>query len=176
MMVTISIVGLLIFLGRFIYVPFINDWDVKFEDGLFGFKWLSTFLSRAGNEFSWLSVGLFIHYLTNFFMPGIPGIKKYTKYVANLIIIVALYFVCWILYDGNNFSLHTEMLFSAATAVMAFYIVSKLKSPTLDYIGSLLQKIRDLADVVILKAPHHVKDKKVWHYEVVEPTLDKLNE
>jgi hypothetical protein len=162
--------------GRFIYVPFINEWDIKFEGGLFGFKWLSTFLSRIGNEIAWFSVGLFIQYLTNFFAATNPDIKKYTKYVANIILATALYFMAWIFYDNFNFHLHTEMFFSAVTSIMTMYITYKLVLPNLTYIDSLLVKIRYLVDVIILKAPDHVNDKMVWDYEVVEPTLDKLNE
>ena len=170
------VICLLIILGRFIYVPFINEWDVKFENGLFGFKWLSTFLSRIGNEIAWLAVGFFIHYLTNFFSPINNDIKKYTKYIANIVLATALYFIAWIFYDNFNFSLHTEILFSAATSLMAIYISYKFITPNLHYIDSLLSKIRDLVDVIILKAPEHVKDINVWTYEIVEPTLDKLNE
>ena len=163
-------------MGRFLYVPFVGQWDIEFDGGLFGFKWLSTFLSRIGNELAWVSVGFFIKFLLNFMKEDATVIKRYTSKMANLILITALYFISWIFYDGSNFSLITEMIFSLATSLTAFYLMSRLSHPILEYLRKLLTNIKMLVDVLIIKAPSHVKDQSLWEEEIVEPTLDKLNE
>lgn len=43
-------------------------------------------------------------------------------------------------------------------------------------ITSLKSKIRYIMNKIILDAPDYVKDEKKWDEEIIEPTLDKLNE
>jgi uncharacterized membrane protein YphA (DoxX/SURF4 family) len=52
----------------------------------------------------------------------------------------------------------------------------KSKTALLEVIGSLKSKIRYVVDKMVIDAPGHVKDKSLWEEEIVEPTLDKLNE
>ena len=130
LLVKISLVSLLIFIGRFAYVPFVNTWDVEYPDKLFGFKWLSTFLSRIGNEFSWLAVGVLLIYASSFMH---KEAKKAFINVGNLIIGTALYFLCWAIYDQNNFEFITEVSFAALTSFFAFIITKKVYKSCLLY-------------------------------------------
>jgi len=165
---------LLVFAGRFLYVPFLGDWDIKYEDKIFGFTWLSTFLSRIGNEFSWLLNGLLFVFISQFIQN--EKVKKYIRNYSALVIITALYFICWAFYNGNNFHRYTEMFFAAITSLAAYIIGKRTFNFLTNYISSLIAKISQLVDVIVLKAPKHVKDVDVWDANIVEPTLDKLNE
>lgn len=171
--VLVAISALFIFVGRFLYVPFINDWDVQFENGIFGFNWLSIFLSRFGNEIAWFAIGFLLIYLSSY-LP--KDHKRHIKNLAALILLTAGYFTSWIFYQDSNFSQTTEMGFSFATSLMAYFVCKKLYNATSNYIDELKEKIRNLMDFLILKAPNHVKDVKVWDAEIVEPALEMLDE
>ena len=123
-----------------------------------------------------MAMGLFVKYLVHHIDPEAVQIKKYTSWLANLVLVVAIYFMCWAFYDSYNFSLPFELLFACFTSIAAFYVMNKLFFPLVNYIQKLLGKIRMLTDIIILEAPNHVTETSDWEQEVVQPTLDKLNE
>lgn len=103
-------------------------------------------------------------------------VKKLSIFIASGIELTAIYFISWALYDGNNFSMKIEILFSALTSIVAFSIFVALYKFITTSNNKYVAKIRMLVDVMILKAPNYVKDKEEWSQDVVEPTLDRLNE
>lgn len=56
--------------------------------------------------------------------------------------------------------------------VVLVYILKNYKST----ISKLKEKMRFVMDRIILDGPDHAKDPDKWEEEIVEPTLDKLNE
>ena len=171
--VLVVVSAFIILSGRFLYVPFIADWDVKFENGIVGFKWLSIFLSRFGNEISWLAMGVLLSYISKY-LPKPQS--KHIKNLSMLVIITAGYFLSWIFYSESSFSRETEMLFSLSTSIAAYILSSRLLNSMNRYVDLLKEKIRNLVDIIIMEAPEHVNNLDVWDIEIVEPTLDMLNE
>lgn len=165
----------LILTGRFIYVPFIADWDVKFENGIFGFKWLSIFLSRFGNEVSWIAMGLLLIYLAQY-LP--KNHKKHIKNLSALILVTAGYFMAWIFYQESSFDRYTEMGFSLATSIMAYFVAKKLLKASFSHIESLKEKIRYLMRLMVVKTSDVdvIKDMRVYKAEIINPAIDKLDE
>ncbi len=172
---TVSIAAFLIFIARFASVPFQGDWDRRYEEGekLLGFTWLSTALSRIGNELAWVFLGLVLLYATSFME---HRAKKYFRNLAALILIVAAYYLSWAFYNGNQFDWKVEAGFAAATAGMGYIICWALFRFWKSYVEKLKGFIRLLTNRLIVDAPTYVKDVKVWDAEIVEPTLDRLNE
>lgn len=151
------------------YIPFIwND----LEGDWFGYGWASSFLWSLGNELTPIIISLFLWHLAS----HLPySIQKSVKNISAILLTIGLFFTSWIFYSGN-FTKITEILFSACTAIFIAYISVKFLNSTNNYIEFLKEKIRNLVDVIILEAPEHVKDIKVWDLEIVEPTLDMLDE
>lgn len=174
-LVAVTVSAFFILAGRFLYVPFIDDWDVQFENGIFGFKWLSIFLSRFGNEISWYAMGILLIYLSNH-LP--KGHKKHIRNLAALIIITAGYFTAWIFYQGSKFTTTTEMLFSITTSVAAYFIAKRLYGASKSYIDSLKEKIRFLMRLMVVKSSNIdvIKDMRVYKAEIINPAIDKLDE
>ena len=170
---TVSIAALLIFIARFLYVPFLGDWDRRYEEGIFGFTWLSTFLSRIGNEIAWFALGLVLLYGTIFME---HRARKHFKNLSYLILITAAYFISWAFYDGNNFHRYTEMFFAAATSIMGFVIARKLFRFIHSYILRLKSVIADMIDDMVNRTPSHVKDIEVFEEEVMWPRLKSISD
>lgn len=176
--VTISLLAAFIVVSRFLYVPFLGDNDIKGD--FLEYKWLSSFLYSVGVEFSYLSFALILHYATNFME---NSAARYFNRLACVISFVGFFFTSWILFESDKTNPLKEMFFSfivAAVAIWVIWFVSKfIRSTTYIYVGlisSLKSKIRYVVDKMVIDAPSHVKDQSLWEEEIVEPTLDKLNE
>jgi len=174
--VVISIFTTFIVLSRFAYVFYLGDNDVKGD--FLDFPWLSSFLYACGVEVSYLSFALILAYATRFME---EKAKKPFLFLAYAISFVGFFFTSWILLDENRYNSQQEMLFSffsALLVILVVYFLSKFVNQNQDSISKLKSKIRFVMNKMIVESVknNHVGNKKRWQEEIVEPTLDKLNE
>ncbi|WP_422858802.1 hypothetical protein ACOKFD_15800 [Flagellimonas sp. S174] len=168
---TVSIFAGFILLSRFLYIPFAGENDM--EGNFVGFPFLSSFLYAMGVELSYLSFSIILAYATNYMYE--PA-KRYFLLLSYAIAFVGFFFVSWVFLAPTKANKIQELLFSIVTSGVAIFVVYKLSNFIKTSRNKNIAKIRMLANVLILKAPNYVKDTDKWSNDVVEPTLDKLNE
>jgi len=163
-------------ISRFMHVFFLNDSDIKGD--FFGFEWLSIFLWNFGIECFTISTGLLLWYSTIFHK---QETKILFRFISCLIIAVGFFFMFWIFLDNEKFNETIEIVGSlllsiTATTLMIFFM--KFLAKELITIDELKSKIRFVMNKMIVESVknNHVGNKKRWQEEIVEPTLDKLNE
>lgn len=172
----ISLFAAFIVLSRYGYIFYLGDNDV--EGNFFGFTWLSIFLYSIGVEISYLSFALVLAYATRFMD---ERTRKPFLFLAYVISFVGFFFISWVLLGDNGYSTHQEILFSFIAAlliIIAIYFLSKFLSQNQESIEKLKSKIRFVMHKMIIESVsnNHVSNRKKWEEEIVEPTLDKLNE
>lgn len=169
--VMVSVIIALSILCRFAYVIYNGDNDVKGD--FFGFSWLSSFLYSFGIELAFILVGIGINYSTAFMERS--AIRPF-KFFGWCVQGVGFYFLFWIFLDDSIFTETVEMLFSGVFSFLAVWIQIIISKFFANHFSLLKSKIRFVMDRVVLDAPHYVKDEDKWNDDIIEPTLDKLNE
>lgn len=175
--------SILAFIGvfsKFSYILVRKDAGEYAIANMFGYRYLSQFLWAIGNEIFTFSAGVLIWMASNFISDH--KMKVIFRGVSLLCISSSLYFMGWIFF-AEYFEDYTEILmailFSIVGTVLFGLFLYRLNS-ILNSINQLTEyftfKIRLLTDCLILVTPDYVRNKEVYFEEVVEPTLDKLNE
>lgn len=177
---SIGIIGFIGVFAKFSYIFFNGDRQRGEEYHIFGYKYLSHFLWAFGNEVFAFSIGVLLFVAANFFID--KRIANLFKAISVFTICTSFYFMGWIFFD-SFYSGSTEILFAILFAVVATVLfvlfithLTRIIRSVSEVTNYLTKKIRFLTDVIILKAPGYVRNQKVWHYDVVEPTMDELNE
>ncbi len=169
--VTVSVIIALAIICRFAYVLYNGDSDVKGD--FVGFTYLSSFLYSFGIELAFILVGIGVNYSTSFMTKS--AVKPF-KFFGWSIQCVGFYFLFWIFLDESIFTEKVEMIFSGIFSFLAVGIQVVLSRFFKNDVSKLKSQIKYIFDRMVLDAPKHVKDEEKWHDDIVEPTLDKLNE
>ncbi|MEM6815300.1 MAG: hypothetical protein AAF600_13095 [Bacteroidota bacterium] len=103
-------------------------------------------------------------------------VKKLSIFIASSIELTAMYFISWALYDGNNFSMNTEILFSALTSIVAFTIFVLLFRFVKNHILTLKDIVKYLNKVIISDIPEWVDDKKGYQEKLMWPVLKNVRD
>ncbi len=173
----ISLLLLVIILSRFIYIFFLGENDVKGD--FFGFEWLSFFLWDFGSQCFTIFTGLLLWYSTIFHTEN--KFKKVFRLSSYLIILIGFFYVFWIFLDNEKFNETFEVVGSLSLSFLAtFSIVFLMKflNKELMTITELKSKIRFVMHKMIVESVKnkHIINKERWKEEIVDPTLDKLDE
>lgn len=133
------------------------------------------------HKFLWhFGIGLVICVLSIYLLLTInmyEGVKRNAANFASMAAItISGYYMSWVFfpYDDLPHGLYISILvgLGVLSALSAFY----LNKITFLTIIKLKSHIRYIMDQVIIYIPNYVKDEKKYDEEIVEPTLDKLNE
>ncbi|MCR9263340.1 MAG: hypothetical protein NXH86_04240 [Flavobacteriaceae bacterium] len=166
--------------AKFSYVLVMKDAGEYWLAEAFGYRYLSQFLWSLGNEIFAISMGTVLFISTRFFIH--TPMKTVFRWISAISIATGLYFMGWIFFqeqfDGMT-EVYAAILFSILTTILYVYFLSRLTKVIqgiTELTNYFTSKIRLLTDVIILRAPDYVRNQKVWYEDVVDPTMDKLNE
>lgn len=177
LMSSIAFIGLF---AKFSYILVRKDAGEYTISTMFGYRYLSQFLWSLGNEIFTLSAAALLWAASVHIKE--KRLSRIFRYISIFCTLSACYFMGWIFvqefFEGTT-EIVMAILFCLAASVL--YIMFLMATTNIirnaEKIAEYLKsKIRMLTDIIILVAPNHVKNQKVWHYEVVEPMLDKLDE
>ncbi len=161
---------------RFIYIFFIGEKDV--EGNFFGFTWLSVFIYTFGAEVSYLFFALILAYATRFME---ENAKKPFIFLSYVISFVGLFFISWIFLEAKEYSTKKELIISfiaSTTIIFVVYYMSRFINNNQETVEKLKSKIRFVMNKMIVESVKnkHIINKERWKEEIVDPTLDKLDE
>lgn len=166
--------------AKFSYVLVMKDAGEYWVAEAFGYRYLSQFLWSLGNEIFAVSMGTLLFISTRFFID--TPLKKVFKWIASISIASGFYFMGWIFFQ-NHFTGMTEIymaiLFTILTTTLYVLFLSRLTKVIqgiTELTNYFTSKIKLVTDVLLLRAPDYVRNQKVWYEDVVDPTMDKLNE
>lgn len=166
--------------AKFSYVLVMKDAGEYWVAETFGYRYLSQFLWSLGNEIFAVSMGTLLFISTRFFID--TPLKKVFKWIASISIASGFYFMGWIFFQ-NHFTGMTEIymaiLFAILTTTLYVLFLSRLTKVIqgiTELTNYFTSKIRLLTGVLISGSENYVRNYDVWFEEVVDPTLDKLNE
>lgn len=166
--------------AKFSYILVKNDASEYAVSTMFGYRYLSQFLWALGNEAFTLSIGVFIWVSTMFAKER--SLLKVFRGVSLLCIASSLYFMGWIFFApfySDYMEVLAAILFSVAgTLLFSMFLINlnRIISGIQELTDYFTFKIRLLTNCLILVTPDYVRNKEVYFEEIVEPTLDKLNE
>lgn len=175
-----SIIAFFGVIAKFSYIIVRKDAGEYAITKMFGYRYLSQFLWVLGNEVFAFTIGAFIFIIAN--MIPDRSMKRNVKAIAIFTIATSLYFIGWIFF-GEFYEEPTEIvmsiIFSLVFTALSIWFLANL-TRIINSISELTEyftsKIRLLTDCLILKTPYYVRNQDVYFEEVVEPTLEKLNE
>lgn len=166
--------------AKFSYILVRQDKGEYVISTMFGYRYLSQFLWSLGNEIFTLSAAALI-WASSLYIHQ-KNLKNIFRGISIFCTLSACYFIGWI-FVQKYFEGTTEYIMAVVFSLAASILYIMFLMATTNIIRNaekiaeyLKSKIRMLTDIIILVAPNHVKNQKVWHYEVVEPMLDKLDE
>lgn len=175
-----SIIAFVGVLAKFSYIVYRGDKGEYVVAKMFGYPYIHQFLWALGNEIFSFSIGIVIWNAAMFV--SVYKMKIVFKGVSIFCISSSLYFMGWIFfsnYFGDNTEVTMAIIFSIAgtTLFVSFlYTLSKIVGTINEITEYLTFKIRLLTNCLILVTPDYVRNKDVYFEEIVEPTLEKLNE
>ena len=177
---TSSILAFIGVFAKFSYILVRKDAGEYAIATMFGYRYLSQFLWALGNEIFTFSAGVLI-WMASCFISDYR-MRVTFRGVSIFCFASSLYFMGWIFF-GELFDDNTEVimaiLFSlVGTILFTFFLLNMTK--IIRSINEITEyftfKIRLLTDCLILTTPEYVRNKEVYFEEVVETTLDRLNE
>ncbi len=172
----VGVAIIFIVVARFAYVFHLEDNDV--EGDFFDFRWLSIFLYACGVEVSYLSFALILAYITKFME---EKTKKPFLILAYVIAFIGLYFISWILLEEKAYNTKEELIINfivATIIIITVFVFSTYMGDNYESIEKLKSKIRFVMYKLIVESVKnkHVTNKERWKEEIINPTLEKLDE